>query len=203
MYIKMKNKIVLLGITALLILSGCKKSSPEEQTDFGDSPRTTVPAELISPTNYWQFGILSSTNFYDSYNSSYKDGAGGSYMFYHFSADGTYTALLYLKATSSGGETRQSWTETKGTVVVGETELSNGIVYKSIELHPVAGTDRMVINYGPESKKKLTQADFDSRTLLKAKFACEPFVNQYGEKCLDMLRIDSEPKVLFSFHEEK
>lgn len=199
----MKNKITLLSLTTLLILSSCKKGSSEEQIDFGGSPRTTIPAELISPTNYWQFGVLSSTNFYDSYNSSYKDGAGGSYMFYHFSADGTYTALLYLKATSSAGETRQSWTETKGTVVVGETKLSNGIVYKTIELYPITGTDRMVVNYGQETKKKLTKADFDSRTLLKAKFACEPFVNQYGEKCLDMLRIDSESNVLFNFHQEK
>ncbi|WP_031529980.1 hypothetical protein [Dyadobacter crusticola] len=204
----MKISVSILSLLLLLSAVSCKQKDSDlgpdgGSVDYGNSPRTPVPAELISPTKYWQFGILSATNFYDSYNSTYKDGAGGSYMFYDFNEDGTYTALLYLKATSSAGETRQVWTETKGTVVVGETTLSNNVTYKTIELHPVTGTDRWVINYGSETKKALTQKDFDSRTLFKAKFACEPFVNEYGVKCLDMLRIDTDDKVLFNFHEEK
>lgn len=200
----MKKVISTSSFVAIMLFVSCKQSDPGVgAVDYGSSPKTPVPAELISPTKYWQFGILSSTNFYDSNNSQYKDGGGGSYMFYDFNQDGTYTGLLYLKATSSGGETRQSWTETKGTVVVGEITLSNNETYKTIELHPVIGTDRWVINYGAETKKTLTQQDFASRTLLKAKFACEPFVSQYGVKCLDMLRIDASGNVLFNFHEEK
>lgn len=200
----MKNRIPILSVLVFLFFLSCKENDPKgESTDYDNSPKTPVPAELISPTAYWQFGILSSTNFYDSYNSQYKDGAGGSYMFYDFNEDGTYTGLLYLKATSSAGETRQSWTETKGTVVVGETKLSNNETYKTIELHPVSGTDRWVINYGSQTVKKLTQQDFDSRTLLKAKFACEPFISQYGTTCLDMMRIDVAGNVLYNFHEEK
>ena len=200
----MKKLISMLSLAVLMSCTSCKDNSPDvDNTDYEDSPRTPVPAELISPTTYWQFGILSSTNFYDSYNSQYKDGAGGSYLFYDFNEDGTYTALLYLKATSSAGETRQSWTQTKGTVVVGETTLSNNITYKTIELHPVTGTDRWVINYGKETKKNLTQQDFASRTLLSAKFACKPFTNNYGTKCMDMLRIDVEGNVIYNFHEEK
>jgi hypothetical protein len=204
----MKISVSILSLLLLFTSVSCKQKDPDVEpgsgpVDYGNSPKTPIPAELISPTQYWQFGILSSTNFYDSYNSTYKDGAGGSYMFYDFNEDGTYTSLLYLKATSSAGETRQAWTETKGTVVVGETTLSNNVTYKTIELHPVTGTDRWVINYGAETKKVLTQKDFDSRTLLKAKFACEPFVSEYGSVSLDMLRIDEQPNVLFNFHEEK
>lgn len=200
----MKTVISILSLVAIVLFVSCKQNDPAAGVvDYGSSPKTPVPNELISPTKYWQFGILSSTNFYDSYNSQYKDGAGGSYMFYDFNEDGTYTALLYLKVTSSAGETRQSWTETKGTVVVGETTLSDNITYKTIELHPVSGTDRWVVNYGAQTVKKLTQQDFDSRTLLKAKFACEPFTSKYGTTCLDMLRIDVDGNVLFNFHEEK
>ncbi len=204
----MKISVSILSLLVLLFSISCKQKDSDVgpdngPVDYGDSPRTRIPAELISRTQYWQFGILSSTNFYDSYNSTYNDGGGGSYMFYDFNEDGTYTSLLYLKATSSAGETRQAWTEKKGTVVVGEVTLSNNITYKTIELHPVTGTDRWVINYGSETKKKLTKEDFESRPLLKAKFACEPFVDEYGLRCMDMLRLDSNSNVLYNFHEEK
>jgi len=197
----MKNAILTLLMLCSVSLVACKKNDAlNEDTDYSGYPRTSVPKELISPTKYWQLGILASGNFYDSYNSTYKDGAGGTYLFYDFNEDGTFTALMYLKATSSYGETRQSWTETKGTLVVGDTTIS-GNNYKTISLHPATGTDRMVVNYGSETKKKLTQSDFKARTLLKAKYICGDYVKD-GKKYLDLLRIDEGPEILFSLHEE-
>lgn len=197
----MKNTLFALLLLSTATLAACKKNnSSSEDTEFEGSPRTSVPAVLISPTKYWQLGILSSANFYDTYNSTYKDGAGGTYLFYDFNEDGTYTGLMYLKATASYGETRQSWTETSGTVVVGDTTIA-GNSYKTITLHPVKGIDRMVTNYGSETKKTLGKTDFNARTLLKAKYVCGDYLKD-GKKYLDLMRVDDGSNVLFSMHEE-
>lgn len=156
-----------------------------------------VPDALIAPGGqYWTLGTISSINFWDEGSTEYRN-AGGVVVFFKFNKDATYKFLLYVN--SSTATTRdQTWTEVEGTFEIGEAVLSDGNTYKTIQLKPIKGTDK-ILTSTRNTTNSISAEDLRTRGSLSGKFAFSRYQKD-GKQFLDMLNMKTNE--ISSFHEE-
>lgn len=187
-------------ICCVLLMLGIGLQSCEKDGSMADleitSNSVNVPNELISPTDYWTWGTVSSINFHDPYSTEYRN-AGGVSVFFKFNKNGTYKSLIYVNA-SSQTHRDQTWTEVEGNFTIGEIKLSDGKTYKTFKLNPIKGTDRILTN----TQNKVTaisKQDLETRGNLSATFAFSRYTKD-NKQFLDILNVKTNE--LTSLHEE-
>jgi hypothetical protein len=147
----MKRIFSLMAIMAVLASASCQKSKGGDNDIPNNSPRTEVPAEMLTPEGkYWSIGTVSSVYFTSStgpyYN--YVRNGGGVVVFFKFKPGGYFENLVYVVANSYGTET-ETWTSVQGTV---EFTTKQGVPV--FITHATKGTYRIRKN-GSESSRAI------------------------------------------------
>lgn len=191
----MKSVFMLFACLVISISAqNCKKSDAIDPNPPGSG--VEVPAELISPTDYWTWGTVSSINFHDPYSTEYRN-AGGVSVFFKFNKNGAYRSLIYINA-SSQTHRDQTWTEVEGKFTIGEIVLSDGKTHKTFKLNPVKGTDKILTNTQNKTTN-ISKQDLETRGNLSATFAFSRYVKD-NRQFLDILNVNTNE--LTSLHEE-
>jgi hypothetical protein len=157
----MKKFFLVMAVIASLTTIGCKKSSGDDGGDvIPNTPRTEVPAEMLTPEGkYWSIGTISSVYFHNTTSGAYYDyirNGGGVVVFFKFKPGGYFENLVYVVVNSYGTET-ETWTSIEGTV---EFTTEQGVpVFKT---HATKGTYRIRQN-GKESKRGIPAGDLTNQ----------------------------------------
>jgi hypothetical protein len=197
----MKTYLSSLLILSVFSLLSCEKSndsangSNEEISEIPGND-TKVPDDLISPTEYWTWGTVSSINFHDPYSTEYRN-AGGVSVFFKFQKNGTYKSLIYVNA-SSQNHRDQTWTEVEGNFTIGEIKLSDGNIYKTFRLFPIKGTDKILTNTINRTTS-ISKQELLTRGNLSATFAFSRYTTN-NKAFLDILNIKTNE--ITSLHQE-
>lgn len=173
----------MLFIILILFVGGCK-SSPTDADDGdgkngGNTPRTSVPAELVGD---WKTGTVSSVNFYNPTTGVWGAPSGVG-MFFKFTPDGYYEKGVLLQS-SLYGCTMTFFAFNKGTMTVaGDT----------IVLYPTYGKIKSMDNCVQDNNYEKPD-DLKSETLI-----WERGQDDYGAETLWLRYPDSGPS---AFHHE-
>jgi len=153
----MKKMISLMAIMGILASGSCQKSKSGGDDIPANSPRTEVPAEMLTPDGkYWTIGTVSSVYFTSTsgpyYN--YVRNGGGVVVFFKFKPGGLFESLVYVVANSYGTEA-ETWTSVQGTVEFITKQGTNVFV-----THATRGTYRIRKN-GQESSRSIPANELD------------------------------------------
>lgn len=152
----MKKIVFLLSAALLIAAAGCKKETADTNSIPDNSPRTEVPASMLTPEGkYWTIGTISSIYFHDPSASNYYDyykNGGGVVVFFKFKPGGYFENLVYVVVNSYGTET-ETWTSIEGTVEFVAEKGST--VFKT---HATKGTYRIREN-GQERSRPIPVSD--------------------------------------------
>lgn len=113
----MRKIILLLAITSSAFVGACKKEKANGSDEYGNGPRTDIPASL---QGNWMHGSFSMTEYWSQNPADYLGNALELAMAFHFHANGNYEQYFTFR-TVSGGVTSYHQSVTKGTAVLNET----------------------------------------------------------------------------------
>jgi len=113
------NRIILLAVVALSTLFGnCQKEKAKNNSDnYGNGPRTNVPASL---QGNWMYGNFSMTEYWSQDPAGYLGNAFQMAIAFKFNANGTYEQY-FTSSTVSGTVVSYKQSVTRGTVEVDES----------------------------------------------------------------------------------
>mgnify|MGYP001239109256 CR=1 FL=1 len=114
----MQRLLLSVLIIATGFLGACKKEKAVNSDNYGNGPRTNVPASL---QGNWMYGNFSMTEYWSQNPADYLGNAFEMAIAFHFNANGTYEQYFTSK-TVSGGVATYHQSLTKGTVVISEAD---------------------------------------------------------------------------------
>ncbi len=112
------NNLKLTVVIALsLLLGSCQKDSDKNSSnDYGNGPRTDVPAAL---QGNWMYGSFSMTEYWSQNPADYLGNGVQIAIAFRFNADGTFDQY-FTSSTVSGGIVAYQQSVTKGTIEIDE-----------------------------------------------------------------------------------
>ena len=109
----LRTALVALSVVPVLLARVDSASAQSAATNASFTPAARVPDALVGR---WQFGTISTLNFYEKGTGRWLDNAGGVGVFFTFTPDGRYTQGVLIKSTMYSCTT-QVWIYNEGTVV--------------------------------------------------------------------------------------
>ncbi len=121
-----------------------------------------VPAEWMQPSKVWRYGSVGATTFFDKSTGKAQAPTGAAQVIY-FEAQGpgTLRQETFLQAGTAYGDVRSSLTTVDFKVTVGSVTDDEGVMAKTMTLHPVRG-DYKMMNNGTYSTRPIDDAELKS-----------------------------------------
>lgn len=114
----MRKIILLLAITISAFAGACKKETAPRSDEYGNGPRTEMPAFL---QGNWMYGSFSMTEYWSQNPAEYIGNAFEMAIAFRFYPNGNYEQY-FTSRTVSGGFATYHQSLTKGTAVINEAE---------------------------------------------------------------------------------
>ena len=145
----MKKILLLTAVVAATFLASCQKDKTKSPVDnYGNGPRTNVPASL---QGNWMYGNFSMTEYWNQNPGDYLGNALQFAIAFKFNANGDYEQY-FTSSSVTGGVTTYQQSLTKGTVEINEAN-------QSIITHAFSAHYKRTKNGQKEEERDLAQSE--------------------------------------------
>lgn len=159
----MKKIILITMLAASALMGSCEKEKTPGNNEYGDGPRSDLPAAL---QGNWMYGSFSMTEYWNQNPADYIGNAFELAMAFKFNRTGTYDHYFTSK-TISGGIATYHQSLTRGTMVVNENE-------KTITTHAQSAHYKQTKNGSIIENRALSENEITRTTMYTYELRVEP-----------------------------